>query len=243
MSTCGRSKLVDSAVHLLSSLPPKKISSFLFERKNELFPHLQLSTFQQDADQLRQVIPGAGHRLGPADDHHMFFFNQATPYAPVPSDTTLEVLLYQLDAAIGAKLSDPATNAEAIEQILGLKKLFPGYRTDDYLFKPYGYSVNGVLEEAYFTVHITPQAESSYVGFEAFPVAPVKAQSLVYALVSRLKPQSFDVVYFTPLANKSRLELRFDNFTTKSYFQEAYESGYNVSFHHFLDTGTFKGKG
>lgn len=56
--------------------------------------------------------------------------------------------------------------AAKVTELSGIGDLFPGAHIDDFLFNPCGYSMNGVLGDGYFTIHITPQPEYSYVSFE-----------------------------------------------------------------------------
>lgn len=44
--------------------------------------------------------------------------------------------------------------------------LCPGATIDEAAFTPCGYSMNAVLHDAYFTIHITPEPQCSYVSFE-----------------------------------------------------------------------------
>lgn len=44
--------------------------------------------------------------------------------------------------------------------------LFPGAKIDEFGFDPCGYSMNGIIGDAFFTIHITPQPEQSYASFE-----------------------------------------------------------------------------
>ncbi len=55
---------------------------------------------------------------------------------------------------------------DSVIQRSGIGDLFPGAVCDDFLFDPCGYSVNGLLGEGYFTIHITPQEGCSYASFE-----------------------------------------------------------------------------
>ena len=48
----------------------------------------------------------------------------------------------------------------------GIGDIFPGSIIDDFLFDPCGYSMNGLMDGGFYTIHITPEAECSYVSFE-----------------------------------------------------------------------------
>jgi len=48
----------------------------------------------------------------------------------------------------------------------GIAHLCPGATIDETAFTPCGYSMNAVLHDAYYTIHITPEPQCSYVSFE-----------------------------------------------------------------------------
>jgi hypothetical protein len=48
----------------------------------------------------------------------------------------------------------------------GISSLCPGAIIDETAFTPCGYSMNAILHDAYYTIHITPEAECSYASFE-----------------------------------------------------------------------------
>lgn len=39
----------------------------------------------------------------------------------------------------------------------GIRRLVPAADIDDYVFEPCGYSMNGILEGGFMTIHITPE--------------------------------------------------------------------------------------
>lgn len=47
-----------------------------------------------------------------------------------------------------------------------IQALCPGATIDEQAFQPCGYSMNAILHDAYTTIHVTPEAECSYVSFE-----------------------------------------------------------------------------
>ena len=48
----------------------------------------------------------------------------------------------------------------------GIDHLCPGATIDETAFTPCGYSMNAILHDSYFTIHITPEKECSYASFE-----------------------------------------------------------------------------
>jgi len=48
----------------------------------------------------------------------------------------------------------------------GLAELLPGVLIDSWAFEPCGYSMNGLREQYYYTVHVTPERDFSYASFE-----------------------------------------------------------------------------
>ncbi len=51
-------------------------------------------------------------------------------------------------------------------QLSGIQDLIPGAFIHEFLFEPCGYSCNALIDDSYFTIHVTPQAGCSYVSFE-----------------------------------------------------------------------------
>ena len=47
----------------------------------------------------------------------------------------------------------------------GISAIFPDADIHGWQFEPCGYSCNGMMDNSYFTIHVTPEAESSYVSF------------------------------------------------------------------------------
>ena len=70
---------------------------------------------------------------------------------------------------------------------------------DDYLFDPCGYSMNGVLKGGeYMTIHITPEAEFSYVSFES-NIQQSSYLDVIKRVLDTFRPGKFIVTAF---ANK-----------------------------------------
>ncbi|GLE09894.1 hypothetical protein PINS_up021833 [Pythium insidiosum] len=64
------------------------------------------------------------------------------------------------------KNDDPTMTSRRMTIESGIRDLVPGAVLDDFAFDPCGYSMNGILFDAYYTIHITPESHCSYVSFE-----------------------------------------------------------------------------
>ncbi|WP_282110287.1 adenosylmethionine decarboxylase [Shewanella algicola] len=200
MLTCGLSTLIDSLLAMLEHIGVDHVAFVSYQRKNEYLAHLQVSTFADDIARLRQYIPGTACRIGHLDSHHHFIFTSDTPCLLTVQDNTSELLMYHISGPVAEYLTSTEQTVEQICALLGLSKLFEGFDYDAHLFTPLGFSVNGIKDEHYFTIHITPQEQSSYVSVETnvdvnSPDNPIASQ-----LLALLQPISWDTIGFnTPV--------------------------------------------
>ena len=196
MITCGLTRLVEAVRELLKDVPAEEVHFLVFERKNEVFPHHQPTSFYDDARALNELLPGKAMRFGAEDEHHLHLYHLDRPFDGEPGDATMEILMYGLDRDVaalfdlqrGAAFAAPARN-DAMRCIL------PGHRVEEHLFEPSGYSLNGVLEEHYGTVHVTPQEHGSYASFETNLLGD-DPSVLCDAVLDVFRPRAFDVVLF-----------------------------------------------
>ncbi|KAI9322524.1 S-adenosylmethionine decarboxylase [Dichotomocladium elegans] len=87
-------------------------------------------------------------------------------------DQTIEILMTQLNPAAMKpfyhRAGEPAglEGGRRVDLETGLAKVYPSANVDSYLFEPCGYSANGLLDEGYYTIHVTPEPQCSYASFE-----------------------------------------------------------------------------
>ncbi len=197
MITCGRTTLVAAAATILDRLPSARLDSLIYERKNENFPHLQRTTFRDDVTALRRRAVGDDLVIGDPAGDHIKLFHLARNCYPEPDDTTLEILMYDIDPAISRRFVPERGTAQDVRDLVGLSSLFPDFAVDDHVFAPQGYSYNGIKGADYVTLHVTPQRIGSYVSFETNVRLGIAAQRrLVSALLSRFKPARCDLMLF-----------------------------------------------
>ena len=202
MITCGKTSLVNSLLEFVKDFGVLNIENVIFQRKNEYYSHLQVSNFYDDLDSLKNLLPGSAWRLGELDGHHNFIFYYEQSESKFKNDKTLELLMYNLEENTGRILRSENLNIINIREILGLDILFEDYQIDDFLFSPCGYSVNGIRDDRYFTIHLTPEQDGSYVSFETNDET-ISHNELVSHFIKKLRPKSFDTICF----NLSQLEV------------------------------------
>ena len=195
MITCGKTSLVNSLVEFIRDFGILNIENVVFQRKNEYYSHLQISNFYDDLELLKSYLNGSAWRLGELDGHHNFIFYYEQNESKFENDKTLELLMYNLEEEVGSLLRSENLNLKNIRDILGLEEFFDDYQIDDFLFSPCGYSVNGIKGDSYFTIHLTPEMDGSYVSFETND-DELCHDELVTHFIQKLGPKSFDTICF-----------------------------------------------
>jgi len=201
-----------------------------------MFPQEQPSRFELDVQTVTRYFPGKFYKLGPANrDHINVFYSSHGGEAP-SGDATLQILMHDLDARTMAPFcSGDRFTARQVEQRTGLDNLYPRPMvTDGFLFTPCGYSVNGVHGADYYTIHVTPQDQGSYVSFETNIFEPDYSDTLG-RVISTFRPGRFSVVLTTSMDEEcppahDTLEKKVSGYqmTDKSWYE--FDCGYSVSF-------------
>lgn len=189
--TCGNTRLVDAATYMITQLGTTFISSLSYQRKSEFLSYLQASRFEDDIEQLKGHIPGIAYRVGHLDNHHHYLFcSQPTQ----DRNSGASLLMYHIKGEVAEYLRSDKQSSEQIRCLLQLERLLPQFQFDDYLFKPCGYSVNGMFEDRFITIHITPQERSSYVSIETNLNFSQYPFNIFSELLKILSPSSWDII-------------------------------------------------
>ena len=97
---------------------------------------------------------------------------------------------------------------------------------------------NGLLKEAYFTIHITPEPECSFVSFETNYNTP-SFTALVNLVTSTFRPGSFCLSLFVDeesLISDSRKGLdwgKIAGYSAKATTHHVFQAGYNATCAHY----------
>ncbi|KEQ16617.1 adenosylmethionine decarboxylase [Endozoicomonas numazuensis] len=227
MLTCGTTTLADAFLYFLEHVADEHILFASFQRKNEYQSHLQKTSFQEDMDRIQSELKGTAFLLGSLDSHHNYIFHLDRPYQPAANDQTSELLMYHIKGEGAQYLRGEGQTIEGIRKLLRLDEILPGFELSDWLFEPFGYSLNAIKGDRYATFHITPQEESSYVSFETN--LNLEDTAILEKLLEALRPGSWDLIGFNapaPLRENGE-------FSCLTECLLPLKCGYDMSFNHY----------
>lgn len=214
--TCGNTRLVRSVEYFIQQVGKEKIEQVLYQRKNEYMADAQLSTFQNDVQLLNQYINGSTHRFGELDSHHNYVFHNNNHFKASLDDKTYGLSIYQLCKQASNIFTTKGITAQDIRTFLQLDTLLEGFLLDDFVFDPFGYSINAIKGRDYLTIHVTPQENSSYVSIES-TINLIKLAPIFLAI---LKPKSFDLLCF----NEFDFNALIEKYISKKHITNAMNS-------------------
>ncbi len=204
MITCGKTTLINAVPEILKIVNRDRIAFVFYERKSFMFPHEQPSNFEDDVACMVKYFPGKSYRLGPANYDHIHLFYSSQTNNALSRDATFQLLMHELDPYVLEVFSlQNGSTGDKIEKISGLNRIYPQMIRNSHLFSPYGYSLNGIFNKNYFTIHVTPQPEGSYASFET-NVIENDYLGLTNEVVSIFKPKKFSLVLTTSIDNRFR---------------------------------------
>jgi len=222
VKTCGTTNLLNTVEPLLRLARTyaglDQVAVVNYSRRNFLRPELQPlphKSFDEEVAQLDKTFDGgAGYCMGRLNQDCWYLYN----YTPAPAsitfvDQTLEILMSDLDADVMSIFTkETSCSAKEARKLSGIDKLMPpGTIVDDKLFDPCGYSMNGVFTDTdqYFTIHITPEADFSYVSFET-NIRHVRYFDLIKRVVDTFKPGKFLITLCANDVSKEGRQTQFE---------------------------------
>jgi S-adenosylmethionine decarboxylase len=229
MITCGRTTLASAVEFFLQEHKSVQLDCLIFQRKNEFRSYLQKSSFNDDVKRLSQLVPGEAYCFGQFHDHHNLLFSSNKDYSPAENDSTLELLMYDVNPQALDILLDPSTCQAKTRELLGLSDIIGDYLINDFCFDPFGYSLNAIRGECYLTIHVTPQKETSYISVET-NADPIEGAKIGRHFLQRLSPGSFDLITFNA---KELLDIPGD-YIRRTHSHRHLNSGFKVDFFHYF---------
>jgi len=219
IKTCGQITLlrcIEYLVKLGSEFCGASVAYINFSRRNFFYPEQQLqphTCWEEECAFLKSHFPdGDALIFGPRScDHHYVFVadyrkgsQEQIPHRPYAGQA-LEILMTGLDRSVMEQFyrKPDFVSSTEVTQKTGIGHLLSGVQLDDHQFEPLGYSLNGLREEEYYTIHVTPQPECSFVSFETNAYHE-SYELLVQEVINVFKPESFTVLLFSE--NRSSME-------------------------------------
>ncbi len=233
--TCGETKLINSIEFFIKHYDLAILKQVTYQRKNEYFSHAQPSCFGDDLKVLDKYLDGQAYRFGALDAHHNFIFHYENNFKADHQDKTYELLAYQISDRASKLLSTPGLSKHDIRALFNFDLLIPQFEIDDFVFDPYGYSLNAIKGDKYLTIHVTPQESSSYVSFES----NIDLISLSSQIISVLEPQSFDILTYNEFDYVNKVSQCIPKeYQATCNIQQTLTNGYEVKFSNFLKPST-----
>jgi len=200
LKTCGTTTLLHALPQLieLARANDTNIELVMYSRKNlnnpnkQSFPH---TNFYDEVAYLNKMFEGQGFVMGPLNkDHWNLYIADCRIDRAVRSQQTFEIMMHDLDPQVMEYFyQKEGVSGKDTTRMSGIGGLLPGSTIDEFQFEPCGYSMNGLLHEWYWTIHITPEPHCSYVSFET-NAHLASYTKLLRKVVSLFRPGRFTVV-------------------------------------------------
>ncbi|VDO06240.1 unnamed protein product [Rodentolepis nana] len=213
LKTCGNTRLLETVeplINLARGLGFEHHRTY-YSHCSFLFPEQQeevYQDFESEVARLDLVYKGAGAKriFGNLRSNRWHLYcGQSIPSAlKEPSGQTLQLMMRGLSPAkMEPFYAINSGSAEEATRLSGIYSLFPGANIADFLFEPCGYSVNGVMKsDEYFTIHITPEPEFSYVSVET-NVAMEDYTNFISRVLDIFGPSSFICTFISDSNSKA----------------------------------------
>lgn len=225
IKTCGRTRLLKFLEPLQEQILNHNLNleleRVIYSRKTFYFPEAQFSphrSWDEEQNILNKLLPGGvGRVMGSHEDEDQW--NTYVWEAPNANcseheseNNVFEVMMMNLSRSkmeqfyqkmgsccdvVNSQFADGKVKYSVTNES-GIVNLIPGSMIDDFQFEPCGYSMNGLNDKYYWTIHITPEAQCSYVSFETtVPLASRQEYlELLQKLVKTFEPGRFSVTLY-----------------------------------------------
>lgn len=205
LKTCGETTLLHAVEPMVNYAREycglDHVDQVFYSRRKFLRPELQKSphrNFDEEVAYLDDLFGGgSAYVLGRTNNDCWYLYTLDKRCVRTKTDQTLEVIMTDLDPEIMKIFYQEYTSssAEATKKS-GIDKIFPNAKIFDHLFDPCGYSMNGLLPDGhYFTIHITPEPDFSYVSFET-NVPYAQYNDIIRKVISMFNPGKFTTTIF-----------------------------------------------
>eukprot|EP01133_Synstelium_polycarpum_P000392 gene392-460_t len=240
IKTCGTTTLL----HLVDKMSEValecglEVEMLLFSRKNlnqptkQIFPHC---TFADEVAYLNKTFDGQAYVMGPLTKDHwnLYVADMRVNRTLQRTEQTFEVMMHDLDPEVMKQfVKREGVSAWDTTVSSGISSLIPGSIIDDFQFDPCGYSMNGLLDKWYWTIHITPEDACSYVSFDTNIALP-NFQNLLRNVLAVFKPGRVTAALYaedgSPCGDPySAFDVSLPEFQITNKTMHGFDGGYDV---------------
>jgi len=201
IKTCGTTTLLKILPKLLeySRMCQLTVDYVMYSRKNFLFPEKQVYPhvdWRVELDYLDEYFEGQSYILGPITKDHWYLYvaDYSEPCDAASKEVTLEIMMHKLDRTAASQFYRKEGCGDR-DKFPGVAELIHGQETDEFNFTPCGYSMNGLVDNVYSTIHVTPEPHCSYASFET-NVSLSSYKNLVLRVFDIFKPGTVTLTLF-----------------------------------------------
>jgi len=241
IKTCGTTTLLEILPLLVTTASTVGCSyKYLrYSRSHFMFPHKQEyphESFQRETEYLDKQFKGLAYVLGPARAARWHLYDAAKFRHP-DTEVTLEIVMFDLDRRVMGIFKDEVSDGEPqrCTEKSGITTLLPkDALIHEYVFDPCGYSMNALLGNTYWTIHITPESIGSFVSFETNLVVPNYAD-LLERVIRLFGPERFSVVvaHKDDLKDHPKFLSSYDKYDRKNWTRTVTSSNFSMSLQTF----------
>ena len=198
LKTCGTTPLLNALddIILIGKELSLKPAAVLYWRKNFSNPHLQIQVhqkFENEVTYLNEHLGGDSRTaiLGsPEKDHFYFYYCELLNKDEFnPVFETFEIKMHEIHPKYSEKFYWEKGNIRP-NSLNEVYENLPGYKIDEFFFEPCGYSMNGIKEDKYETIHVTPEGSCSYISFETNDKLYINTENKEIKIMEIFKPFS-----------------------------------------------------
>jgi len=207
IKTCGTTTLLKIIPKLLEYAQScdLEVELVMYSRKNFLFPDQQQfphTGWRVELEYLGNFFEGNSYILGPLTNDHWYLYladYSDNTVKESSKEQTLEIMMHHLDRNAAYNFYRQEGTGDR-DKFPGVAELISGQETDEFNFTPCGYSMNGLCDQVYSTIHVTPEPQCSYASFETNLSLP-SYRSLISHVFDIFQPGTVTLTLFSEKAN------------------------------------------
>lgn len=204
IKTCGTTKLLLSIPQILKLAESisLRVNSVRYSRGTFIFQNTQPAphrSFSEEVGFLNNYFKtGEAFILGAPNSPNRYwhvYVAHPGPQKSTENEITVEMCMTGLDRAKASVFHKTPENDGEMTKLSGISNIIPSHTICDFEFEPCGYSMNGIDNAAYSTVHVTPEEGFSYASYEVMGFNPttIGFEQMVKRVLECFKPAEFSI--------------------------------------------------